>query len=132
MRRSDGGAGAKEGITPSSRARCTMVACTAGMFTGASKPAREHAAWQWVSGQTSPHTPPRGLAARMAAAARPKSEGAPTRTAMMKSAGEHAAGHALRQGFVAQYWHRSTSARSWASVSTGRDVALMGFPREAG
>jgi hypothetical protein len=93
-----------------------IAACTAGMSTGLSKVARAHAAMQCVSGHTAPHTPPSGFAAMIMPAAREKSCGSPTRTAMMKSAGEQSAGQAVLHGFSLQYSHRAISAASCASL----------------
>lgn len=51
----------------------------------------------------------------MAAALR-KSDGNPTRLAIMKSAGEQSAGQASLQGFSSHDSHLRNSSRSWASV----------------
>ena len=40
----------------------------------------------------------------------------------MKSAGEQPAGQPRRQGLASQDWHRSSSARSWASVRSDGDI----------
>ena len=61
---------ANSGITPRARAFAMIVACTAGISTGVSNVARAHAAMQWVSGHTAPHTPPSGFAAMIIPAAR--------------------------------------------------------------
>jgi hypothetical protein len=98
------------------------------MLTGRSRP-RDAPSLQWCPG-TEPHTPPSGFDDMIMAAARAKSCGSPTRTAMMKSAGEQSAGQAPLHGLVSQYWQASISARSWASVR--KNVVLMTPPgREA-
>ena len=123
-------AAVNSGITPRARALAMIVACTAGISTGVSNVARAHAAMQWVSGHTAPHTPPSGFAAMIIPAARRKSDGAPTRTAMMKSAGEQSAGHAPLHGFASQYSHLAISVASWASVKVKGLLGVMDPPGE--
>jgi hypothetical protein len=76
----------------------------------------EQAAIQNRSGQTTPHTPPSGLLCMISAAARFRSDGFPTRAAMMKSKGEQLTGQAFVQGFSSQYSHLSNSVWSWCLV----------------
>ncbi len=87
-----------------------MVAWTMGMLIEPSNFLREQAAMQKRSGQTNPHTPPSGLQCMISAAARLRSDGLPTRAAMMKSNGEQLTGQATLQGFSSQYSQRSNSA----------------------
>ena len=110
---------AKAGNTPYSRAFATTVACTAGMFTAQSIFLCTHAPMHSVSGHTIPQMPPNGFFDMISAAARWKSAGVPSLTAMMKSAGEQSHGQASLQGFSSQNSHFSISARSWASVKIG-------------
>jgi len=74
------------------------------------------AAMQNRSGQTRPHTPPRGFACMISPAERRISDGFPTRPAMMKSNGEQFTGHASLHGFSSQYSHLLSSVWSWAFV----------------
>jgi hypothetical protein len=77
---------------------------------------REQADIQNRSGQTKPHTPPRGLLLMISPAARLISDGLPTRAAMMKSKGEQLTGQACVQGLSSQYSQRSNSVWSWCRV----------------
>ena len=71
---------------------------------------------QNFTGHIAPHTPANGFFCKMSAAALFMSEFLPTFTAIIKSAGLQSVGHAVRQGFSAQYSHLSISDLNCAFV----------------
>src|SRR5512140_3416146 len=95
------------------------------MLIDPSKFLRLQAAMQNRSGQTSPQTPPSGLLRMISAAERRRSEGLPTRAAMMKSNGEQLAGQAFWHGLSSQYSQRWSSTWSRFLVINGDSMALL-------